>query len=68
MQARAAKFGIGQIVKHRMFPFRGVVFDVDPEFANTEEWYNAIPEEIKQSLLKPKLKQTQSERERAVAA
>ena len=47
MQARAAKFGIGQIVKHRMFPFRGVIFDVDPEFANTEEWYNAIPEEIR---------------------
>lgn len=47
MQARAAKFGIGQIVKHRMFPFRGVIFDVDAEFANTEEWYNAIPEEIR---------------------
>ncbi len=47
MQARAVKFGIGQIVKHRMFPFRGVIFDVDAEFANTEEWYNAIPEEIR---------------------
>ncbi len=47
MQARAAKFGIGQIVKHRMFPCRGVIFDVDAEFANTEEWYNAIPEEIR---------------------
>lgn len=47
MQARAAKFGIGQVVKHRMFPFRGVVFDVDPEFANSEEWYESIPEEIR---------------------
>jgi heat shock protein HspQ len=44
---RTAKFQIGQIVKHRLFPFRGVIFDVDPEFANTEEWYNAIPEEIR---------------------
>jgi len=38
-----AKFKIGQVVRHRVFPFRGVVFDVDPEFANTEEWYDAIP-------------------------
>jgi len=44
---RTAKFQIGQIVKHRFFPFRGVIFDVDPEFANTEEWYNAIPEEVR---------------------
>jgi len=47
MQARAAKFTIGQVVKHRMFPFRGVIFDVDPEFANSEEWYESIPEEIR---------------------
>jgi len=38
-----AKFTIGQVVRHRLFPFRGVVFDIDPEFANTEEWYEAIP-------------------------
>jgi heat shock protein HspQ len=44
---RTAKFQIGQIVKHRLFPFRGVIFDVDPEFANTEEWYNSIPEEVR---------------------
>jgi len=44
---KIAKFGIGDIVKHRFFPFRGVVYDVDPEFANTEEWYNAIPAEIR---------------------
>ncbi len=42
-----ARFGIGEVVKHRLFPFRGVIFDVDPEFANTEEWWQAIPEEIR---------------------
>lgn len=47
MERRQAKFTIGQVVKHRIFPFRGVVFDVDPEFNNTEEWYQAIPEEIR---------------------
>ena len=46
-KARSAKFQIGAVVKHRLFPFRGVVFDIDPEFANTEEWYNAIPAEIR---------------------
>jgi heat shock protein HspQ len=44
---RTAKFGIGQIVKHRLFEFRGVIFDVDPEFNNTDEWYNAIPPEAR---------------------
>jgi heat shock protein HspQ len=47
MTQRVAKFAIGQVVKHRLFPFRGVIFDVDAEFANTEEWYEAIPEEIR---------------------
>ena len=42
-----AKFGIGAVVRHRVFPFRGVVFDVDPVFDNTDEWYEAIPEEIR---------------------
>lgn len=42
-----AKFRIGQIVKHRFHPFRGVIFDVDPIFANTEEWWQSIPEEIR---------------------
>ncbi|MBV8835937.1 MAG: heat shock protein HspQ [Alphaproteobacteria bacterium] len=46
-KARSAKFMIGAVVKHRLFPFRGVVFDIDPEFANTEEWYNTIPAEIR---------------------
>ena len=44
---RDAKYGIGQVVRHRVFPFRGVVFDVDPVFANTEEWWLSIPEEIR---------------------
>ena len=39
-----ARYGIGQMVRHRLLDFRGVVFDVDPEFANSEEWYEAIPE------------------------
>ena len=44
---REAKFGIGQVVKHRVFSFRGVIFDVDPVFANTEDWWLAIPAEIR---------------------
>ncbi|MBQ0719969.1 MAG: heat shock protein HspQ [Gammaproteobacteria bacterium] len=44
---RSAKFQIGQVVKHRLHPFRGVVFDVDPTFANTEEWLAAIPENVR---------------------
>lgn len=44
---RLAKFAIGQIVRHRVYPFRGVIFDVDPSFANTEEWWQSIPEEIR---------------------
>jgi heat shock protein HspQ len=49
MKARDAKYAIGQVVKHRVFPFRGVIFDVDPEFANTEDWWQAIPEEVRPS-------------------
>lgn len=44
---KTAKFGIGQVVRHRLFPFRGVVFDIDPEFNNTDEWYEAIPAEVR---------------------
>ena len=40
-----ARFSIGDIVKHRLFGFRGVIFDIDPVFANSEDWYQAIPEE-----------------------
>ena len=39
-----AKYHLGQVVRHKKHPFRGVVFDVDPEFSNTEEWYDSIPE------------------------
>ncbi|MDP3898269.1 MAG: heat shock protein HspQ [Mesorhizobium sp.] len=44
---RTAKFQIGQVVRHRVFPFRGVIYDVDPEFANTEEWYQSIPAQVR---------------------
>ena len=47
MKPRIAKFRIGEIVRHRLYPFRGVVFDVDPTFNNTEEWWLAIPEEAR---------------------
>lgn len=53
MKMRNAKFAIGDVVRHRVFPFRGVVFDVDPEFANTEEWWNSIPAEIRPSKDQP---------------
>lgn len=42
-----ARFAIGDVVRHRMFDFRGVIFDVDPVFANSEDWYNAIPAEVR---------------------
>lgn len=53
MATRQAKYRIGQVVKHRVFPFRGVVFDIDPVFANTEEWYQAIPPEMRPSKDQP---------------
>ena len=42
-----ARFGIGEVVRHRHFDFRGVVFDIHPVFANTEEWYEAIPQDLR---------------------
>ena len=53
MEKRKAKYSIGEVVKHRIYPFRGVIFDVDPSFSNTEEWYNSIPEEIRPSRDQP---------------
>jgi heat shock protein HspQ len=53
MSTRIAKFGIEQVVKHRVYPFRGVIFDVDPTFANTEEWWRAIPPEVRPSKDQP---------------
>jgi heat shock protein HspQ len=44
---RIAKFQIGQVVRHRLYPFRGVVFDIDPVFDNTDEWYDSIPVEVR---------------------
>ena len=44
---RIAKYKIGQVVKHRLYPFRGVVFDIDPVFDNTEEWWQSIPAEVR---------------------
>ena len=48
-----ARFAIGDVVRHRLFDFRGVIFDVDPEFANSEEWYEAIPEALRPSKDQP---------------
>jgi heat shock protein HspQ len=48
-----ARFGIGDVVRHKIFDFRGVVFDVDPVFANSEDWYEAIPEALRPSKEQP---------------
>ena len=48
-----ARFAIGEVVRHRLFDFRGVIFDVDPEFSNTEEWYEAIPEALRPARNQP---------------
>ena len=50
---RSAKFRLGDVVKHRVFPFRGVVFDIDPVFNNTEEWWLSIPENVRPSKDQP---------------
>src|SRR6202051_4877784 len=46
-KTQIARFKLGQVVRHRLFPFRGVVFDMNPEFNNTEEWYQSIPAEVR---------------------
>ena len=46
-KTRIARFKLGQVVRHRVFSFRGVIFDIDPEFNNTEEWYQSIPAEVR---------------------
>ena len=48
-----AKFSIGNVVKHKFLNFRGVIFDLDPSFNNTEEWYNSIPEDFRPSKDQP---------------
>lgn len=42
-----ARFAIGDVVKHRIYDFRGVIFDIDPVFANSEEWFESIPHEVR---------------------
>ena len=53
MGIRTARYHIGQIVRHRIYSFRGVVFDVDPVFSNTEEWWLSIPEDVRPSKDQP---------------
>lgn len=43
----AARFGIGEVVRHRLHDFRGVIFDIDPVFSNSEEWYDSIPADMR---------------------
>ncbi|MCB1351391.1 MAG: heat shock protein HspQ [Rhodobacteraceae bacterium] len=45
MMTTSAKFAVGQVVRHKHHPFRGVIFDVDATFSNTDEWWESIPEE-----------------------
>ena len=47
MEEREAKFSIGDVVRHRLHPFRGVIYDVDPTFANSDEWWESIPAEVR---------------------
>ncbi len=53
MEKKQARYTVGQVVKHRVFPFRGVIFDVDPVFSNSEEWYESIPAEVRPSKDQP---------------
>ena len=48
-----ARFRIGDVVRHRQYNFRGLVFDVDPVFANSEEWYESIPEDVRPAREQP---------------
>jgi heat shock protein HspQ len=53
LKTRLAKFKLGEVVKHRVFPFRGVIFDIDPVFHNTEEWWLSLPEDVRPSKDQP---------------
>ena len=53
MLGPSAKFAIGQVVHHRLYPFRGVIFDVDPSFDHLEEWWLSIPEHVRPSKEQP---------------
>src|ERR1700749_1388742 len=52
-KSRLARFKLGEVVKHRVFSFRGVIFDIDPVFNNTEEWWLSIPENVRPSKDQP---------------
>ena len=52
-KSRLAKFTLGEVVKHRVFSFRGVIFDIDPVFNNSDEWWLAIPENVRPSKDQP---------------
>lgn len=52
LKARA-KYNLGEVVRHRKHPFRGVVFDVDAIFSNTDDWYDALPEDNRPSKDQP---------------
>jgi heat shock protein HspQ len=52
-KSRLARYKLGEVVKHRIFPFRGVVFDIDPVFNNTDEWWLSIPEDVRPSKDQP---------------
>ena len=47
MEPKAARYALGQVVRHRIFPFRGIIFDVDPVFNNTDEWWESIPAQLR---------------------
>lgn len=53
MVTRSAKFRLGQVVRHRRYPFRGVIFDVDPVFSHSDEWWLSIPEDVRPSKDQP---------------
>ena len=52
-EVRRAKYRVGDVVRHRFYPFRGIVFDIDPVFNSTEDWWQSIPEEIRPSKDQP---------------
>jgi heat shock protein HspQ len=52
-RTRLARFKLGEVVKHRVFSFRGVIFDIDPVFNNTDEWWLSIPENVRPSKDQP---------------
>jgi heat shock protein HspQ len=50
---RMAKYRVGDVVKHRIYPFRGIIFDIDPVFNSTDDWWQSIPEEIRPTKNQP---------------